>query len=70
MPGQCKADAGFLRASSQREPRSLGKAGTQPAHSKPGREAEMREKPSSLPWLSASALGRGEGGDAFSLCVT
>lgn len=62
-----KAGAVFLGANSQQESRSLGKEGTQPAHSKPGRETEMREEPSSLPWLSASALG---GRDAFSLCVT
>lgn len=67
MHGLSKAGAVFLRASSQHEPWSLEKAGTQPAHSKPGREVEMREEPSSLPWLSASALG---GRDAFSLCVT
>lgn len=65
--GVSKAAAVFLRASSQQEPWSLGKAGTWPAHSKPGREAEMREEPSSLPWLPASAHG---GRDAFSLCVT
>lgn len=65
--GVSKAGAVFLRASSQQEPWSLEKAETRPTHSKPGREAEMREEPSSLPWLPASACG---GRDAFSLCVT